>query len=95
MNKETLDRVLEELDISAVAFDSPSYLNAIVGISHDDRLIYDYDKMVECLMEEDNMSMEEAIEFIDYNTLRALPYYPEGPIILMHPAPLQIEIDEE
>ena len=95
MNKETLDRVLEELDISAVAFNSPSYLNAIVGISHDDRLIYDYDKMVECLMEEDNMSMEEAIEFIDYNTLRALPYYPEGPIILMHPAPLQIEIDEE
>ena len=95
MNKETLDRVLEELDISAVAFDSPSYLNAIVGISHDDRLIYDYDKMVECLMEEDNMSMEEAIEFIDYNTLRALPYYTEVPIVLMHPAPLQIEIDEE
>lgn len=95
MTRETLNKVLEELDISAVAFESPAYLNAIVGVSHDDRLIYDYDKMVDCLMKEDNMTYEEAVEFIDYNTIRALPYYPNGPIVLMHPAPLQVEIDEE
>lgn len=95
MTRETLNKVLKELDISAVAFESPAYLNAIVGVSHDDRLIYDYDKMVDCLMKEDNMTYEEAVEFIDYNTIRALPYYPNGPIVLMHPAPLQVEIDEE
>lgn len=95
MTKETLDKVLEELEISAVAFESPSYLNAIIGISHDDRLIYDYDKMIDCLIEEDGMSYEEAMEFIDYNTIRALPYYPNGPIILMRPAPLEVELDEQ
>ena len=31
-------------------------------------------KMIECLMEEDKMEQEEAMEFIDYNTIRALPY---------------------
>lgn len=46
MTKETLDNVLEELEISAVAFELPSYLNAIIGISHDDRLIYDYDNEI-------------------------------------------------
>lgn len=93
MTRERLDEILNELDISAVAFESPAYLNAIVGISHDDRLIYDYDKMIDCLIEEDGMSYEEAMEFIDYNTIRALPYYSNAPIVLMHPAPLEIEIN--
>ena len=38
--------------------------------------------MVEHLMEEDEMEEEEAIEFIDYNTIRALPYMGDNvPII--------------
>jgi hypothetical protein len=51
--------------------------------------------MIDCLVEEDGMSYEEAMEFIDYNTIRALPYYPNGPIILMRPAPLEVELDEQ
>jgi hypothetical protein len=39
--------------------------------------------MVECLCEEDEMSMEDAAEFIGYNTLRALPYMTNPPIISM------------
>lgn len=30
--------------------------------------------MAEYLVEEDGMTPEEAYEFIDYNTIRALPY---------------------
>jgi len=66
-----------------IVFDNPSYVTAVVGISHDDRVIYSFEKMVEYLMETDKMEYEEAIEFIEYNTLRAMPYYPDGPIVLM------------
>ena len=60
-----------------------SYDTALIGVSHDDRAIYDYDLMVEWLMEEEDFTEEEAVEWIDYNTIRALPYMGEdGPIVL-------------
>lgn len=66
-----------------VVLESPDYLSAIVGISEEGRLIYSYDKMVEHLMTAENMDAEEAMEFIDYNTIRALPYAGEmAPIVL-------------
>jgi len=55
---------------------------AIVGISSDDRAVYDYDKLVEAFCEVDNMTEEEAVEWIDYNVLRSLPYYPNSPVIM-------------
>lgn len=39
--------------------------------------------MIEFLVKTDGMTYEDAIEFIDYNTIRAIPYMPNGPIILM------------
>ena len=66
----------------SIVFESPDYDNAIIGTDDNSRVVYDYDKMVECLMEEDGMDYEEAVEFIDYNTIRALPYYPNGPIVV-------------
>ena len=67
----------------AVVLESPDYLNAIVGVSDDGRVIYDYEKMARCLMETDGMDYEEATEFIDFNTLGALPCMGEKrPIIL-------------
>lgn len=67
----------------SVVLESPDYLSAIVGISEEGRLIYSYDKMVEHLMTAENMDAEEAMEFIDYNTIRALPYAGEmAPIVL-------------
>jgi len=64
-------------------FENPDYDSAIIGVSHDSRVVYDYNKMCEFLMEKDGMSYEEAAEFIDYNTIRAIPYFPNGPIVLM------------
>lgn len=67
----------------AVIFNNPDYDAAIIGISSDNRVIYDYDLMIECLMLDEGMSMEEAMDFIDYNTIRALPYSgPDGPIVM-------------
>ena len=60
-----------------------SYDDALIGISHDDRAIYDYDKMINCLVREHGFTYSEAIEWIDYNTIRALPYMgPKAPIIM-------------
>jgi hypothetical protein len=56
-----------------VLFDNPDFDSAIIGISDDNRVIYDYDKMVAHLMDVDGMEMLDAIEFIDYNTLGASP----------------------
>lgn len=67
---------------SAIVFDGPDYDDAIVGVSHDDRVIYDYDAMVGILMD-DGMSEEEAVDFIDYNTIRSIPYAgPQAPIVM-------------
>ena len=59
-----------------------SYDTALIGVSHDDRAIYDYDLMVQWLVNEEGLSEEEAVEWIDYNTIRALPYDSSGPIVL-------------
>lgn len=62
-----------------------SYDNALIGVSSDNRAIYDYDKMVEWLIETENFSQEDAVEWIDYNTIRALSYMGAKAPIIMYP----------
>ena len=62
-----------------------SYDSALIGVSHDDRAIYDYEKMVEWLMNEESWSYEDAVDWIDYNTIRALPYMGADAPIIMYP----------
>lgn len=79
---ELKDTLVEMGYEDTVLFENPDYLSAITGISDTGRLIYSYEKMVEHLMETDRMNEEDAIEFIDYNTIRALPYMGDNaPII--------------
>lgn len=60
-----------------------SYDDALIGVSIDDRAVYDFDLMVEWLMEYEDFTYIEAIEWIEYNTIRALPYMePGAPIII-------------
>ena len=66
-----------------LVFDNPDFDEAIIGVTHDGKAVYDYDKMVYCLMKEDKISEEEAVDFIDYNTIRSLPYAGEyAPVIV-------------
>ena len=41
--------------------------------------------MVEWLISTEGFTEEEAIEWIDYNTLRAIGYFGEGAPIIMYP----------
>ena len=72
--KELKD-LLNELEYrNTVVLENPSCLNAIIGITDEGALCYSYEKMIECLMEEDKMEYEDAMEFVDYNTIKVLPY---------------------
>lgn len=68
----------------SIIFENPDYDSAIVGVSDNGEVIYDFDKMVRRLMEEENMTAEEAADFISYNSIRALPYVGEGAPIIMY-----------
>ena len=66
-----------------MTFGGPDYEDALIGVSEDNRAIYDYDLMIESLMDHDDMTYEEAIDWIDYNTIRSLPYAgSDAPIIM-------------
>ena len=64
-------------------FENYSYDDALIGVTHDDRAVYDFDKMVTWLMDLEGWTYEEAVEWIEYNTLRALAYMgPEAPVVI-------------
>lgn len=75
--------VRERLDREALVFDNPSYDDSIIGQTFDGRAIYDIDKMAEELSSDEGMSIEEAADFIGYNSIRSLPYAGEkAPVVV-------------
>lgn len=83
MTYDEVCKYAEDQEIDIKVFSNPSFKNSIIGISYDNRVIYDYDIMVYDLMKEEELSYEDALEFIEYNTLRAIPYMgADAPIIL-------------
>jgi hypothetical protein len=80
--------IRNKLPSDAVVFDNHSYDNSIIGTTFDGRAIYDFDKMVKELMSDEGWTEEEAIEWVNYNTLRSLPYAGVN-------APLIVYTDEE
>lgn len=83
MNTE--ERLLNAGYENIVYFTNYSYDNALIGVSEDNRAIYDFNKMVEWLMYEEGFEESEAIEFIEFNTLRSLPYIGDTAPIIMFP----------
>lgn len=60
-----------------------SYDSALIGVTTDGRAVYSYRKMVDWYMEKNDCNEEDAMEWIDYNTIRSLPYAGEmAPIIV-------------
>ena len=84
-NNNELAELLKEngYDNEVVMFENPSYCSAFVGMSNDNRAIYDYNRMIDSLVE-DGLSREEAVDFLDFNMIRSLEYMNNGPIILFH-----------
>lgn len=74
-----LDNEYEGVEI----FQNFSYDSALIGVSHDNRAIYDYQKMIEWLVQHTGWSEEDAIDWINYNTLGAI--YGDSKPIIMYP----------
>ena len=79
------ERILDAGYEDVIIFSGNSYDDALIGISEDGRAIYDYYLMVKWLMDNDDMTEEQAMEWIDYNTIRSIPYAGEKAPIVMFP----------
>lgn len=79
------EKILEAGYEDVILLDNYSYDDALIGVTEDGRAVYDYDKMVTWLVETEGFTELEAVEWIDYNTIRALPYMGEGAPLIMYP----------
>lgn len=66
-------------------FVNPDYEDALIGITEDGRAVYDFDKMIEYLMNKDGCSEIDAIEWIEYNVIRSVPYMGDNAPIIVYP----------
>ena len=83
MSLTASERLLDNGYQDTVIFENESYDDALIGVSHDGRAIYSFEKMVDWLVEKDHMTREEAIQWIEYNTIRAIPYAgTKAPIVM-------------
>lgn len=57
----------------------------LIGIDSNNRAVYDYDKMVVWIMKQDGCGYEDAVDWIEYNTIRSLPYVGDDAPIVVHP----------
>ena len=75
-DEETLDNIL--------LLEGDEFADGAIGITEDNRVVYSYSRLVESLSEAYNLegSKEErelqASEWLNYNTLRAIPYMNKG-----------------
>ena len=76
------EKAFYQTSLTSVVFENPTYRNAVIGVSHEGRVIYSERIIIEDMMFDEGMEYEEAIEHFNYNLLRSLPYMGEmAPII--------------
>lgn len=85
VRQEITDQV-EAADTAVVFLDPEEYDAAIIGLQWDvsgqPHVAYDRDRIIDMHMK-DGMSREEAEEYFEFNTIRALPYMGiEAPIFI-------------
>jgi hypothetical protein len=94
MNAE--ERLLENGYDGVKYLTNYSYDKALIGVTDDGRAVYDYELMVEWLMDTEGWSYEDAAEWVSYNTLRALPYMGEdAPIVINRLEDVDIKLRPE
>jgi hypothetical protein len=84
MDHEKLKKYLTEEYGGYSLFEPEQYDEGIIGVTENGNVIYSYESLAEMLILHDDMTYEEAIEWLDYNTIRTIPYMGEfKPVILM------------
>lgn len=78
--RDFIKEILSEIDEQTIILDGLD--SAVIGITYNNRLIYDYDKMVGVFVERDGMTQEEAEEWIYVNIEGS--YFGENNPIVLH-----------
>ena len=80
--------VIDEDELNKIIIlEGDEFADGAIGLTEDNHVIYDYELLVESLMNHNNWTREEAIEWLDYNTLGSISYMAskgKEPIIMMH-----------
>lgn len=59
------------------------YDDAVVGVdSNGEKLIYDVSKMLDIMVERDELNEDEAIDHFEYNISRSILYVENAPILM-------------
>lgn len=83
MNVE--ERLLDNGYDDVIFFTDFGYDSALIGVDVNNRAVYDYQKMIKWLVINEEFTDEEAADWIDYNTIRSLPYAGDNASIIMRP----------
>lgn len=62
--------IVAEYNEDVVGFTEDWYDDAIITVTTEGNVIYDYDRLAELLMEHYKMTYEDAVEWIEYNMIR-------------------------
>ena len=78
-------KIRELLPEDSIVLDNSSFDNSIIGITDEGNVVYNFDKMIEEFSIDNDCDSDEALEWIEYNTIRAIPYFPEPRPIIIYP----------
>ena len=83
------DLIGDDQDVlnTIIILEGDEFADGFIGLSTDNRAVYAYDKLVDSLSRFNNWSTDEAIDWLEYNTIRSLPYLGDkSPIVIHEPA---------
>jgi hypothetical protein len=66
-NKSPIDILIDKGYSDVIIFSEPSFYDALIGLTGDYNAVYDYDLMIDWLMTHEDMDVEEAADFINFN----------------------------
>ena len=81
--KEILYDTIQDEDVldQMIILEGDEFADGVIGITNDNHVVYSYERLVQSLAKayrDENQTDEEAelaaMEWIDYNTIRSLPY---------------------
>ena len=94
IKQQISDLVGEDQDMlnQIIILEGDEFANGFIGLSVDNRVVYSYDRLVDSLSRSNNWTTDEAIEWLEYNTIRSLPYLGNKASLIIHePAEYGIE----
>lgn len=63
-----------QLEDNMIVLDPEWMDEAMIGTTPAGQVVYDYDLLVMVLRQHDGMTWEEAVDYVNYNTVRSLAY---------------------